>query len=431
MSSSTRTPISASEPSVRIASAATTRSGVSTRWALTRSPSVSNPLSRSTLELMRSSSSTTAADRASSAVTDSRRCRGHARSTYSPKVAGRVSMRSASAVEAQSTTMRSHCPVAASSPTACSPSTSWIPGNAESSSGAMLLNSESGNRRSSVATTSCQRFPNSAKVSNASASRNPPPASAFPVSRSASTRTSSPCPLGGTATPSTSPTECAWSVETTSTRRPSLASLTAVADARVDFPTPPLPTKRLIRAGVGATDSLSLDSLLQILQSGIGQPALGLALEQPDHRHRKIHRQLVGDFGTRTLGRHKICPFQRAQQRAGHQRPADRLAVRGPRVGHHQRVFENRGVQHQPGGLGIAVGILLLDFGFLVFRNPLRIRIDVGDDFQHRARIGFDVDRLGRLLCHLATSFSPALGPTRPSAGVPGLGPKRYSPRRT
>ncbi|CNV32065.1 Uncharacterised protein [Mycobacterium tuberculosis] len=48
--------------------------------------------------------------------------------------------------------------------------------------------------------------------------------------------------------PSTSPSECAWSVDTTNTRWPAPASHTAVADARVDFPTPPLPTKRLIRA---------------------------------------------------------------------------------------------------------------------------------------------------------------------------------------
>ena len=54
--------------------------------------------------LMRSISSTTAADRASSAAELSRRCRGQARSRYSPKVAGRVSIRIASAVDAQSTT---------------------------------------------------------------------------------------------------------------------------------------------------------------------------------------------------------------------------------------------------------------------------------------------------------------------------------------
>ena len=38
------------------------------------------------------------------AASDSLRCRGQARSRYSPKVAGRVSMRIASAVDAQSTT---------------------------------------------------------------------------------------------------------------------------------------------------------------------------------------------------------------------------------------------------------------------------------------------------------------------------------------
>src|SRR5262249_26970575 len=141
------------------------------------------------------------------------------------------------------------------------------------------------------------------------ASRKPPPASACPVSRSANTRTRSPWPLGGTGTPSTSPSECAWSVDTTNTRCPEEASRTAVAAARVDLPTPPLPTKRLIPAGVGArnsVDSLSLDSFLQVLQSGVGQPALGLAFEQPDHRERKIHREFIGDVGARSLGHQAI-----------------------------------------------------------------------------------------------------------------------------
>ncbi|CNV32048.1 Uncharacterised protein [Mycobacterium tuberculosis] len=169
--------MSANDPSVRTASAATTRSGVSTRWALTRAPSVSNVLSRSTLARMRSSSSASTADLPSSAPMDNLRCRGQARSTYSPKVAGSVNIRKASAVEAQSTTIRSHRRAAASSPTACSPSTSWIPGSAQSSSGAMLLNSEPGNLRSRVSTTCNHRPSSRARVSSASASRNPPPAS--------------------------------------------------------------------------------------------------------------------------------------------------------------------------------------------------------------------------------------------------------------
>ena len=131
---------------MRTASAATTRSAVITRCALTRSPSVSSEPSCSVPAPMRSTSSMTAAARASSAPVDSRRCRGQARSRYSPNVAGSVSIRSASAVDAQSTTTWSHCPDAASSPTSCRPSTSWTPGSAESSSGAMSPRSDSGNR---------------------------------------------------------------------------------------------------------------------------------------------------------------------------------------------------------------------------------------------------------------------------------------------
>src|SRR5271166_1990608 len=169
----------------------------------------------------------------------------------------------------------------------------------------MVLSSESGNRRSNVLTTSCHRASSRARVSSASASRKPPPASAS----SASTRTRSPWPPGETGTPSTSPSECAWSVDTNSTRCPEPASQTAVADARVDFPTPPLPTKRLIRAGVGtrnSLDSLSLDSFLQILQSAVGQPPFGLALEQADHRDGEIDREFIGDVGARSLGRQTI-----------------------------------------------------------------------------------------------------------------------------
>ena len=46
-------------------------------------------------------------------------------------------------------------------------------------------------------------------------------------------------------------------LDTSSTRSPARASATAVAAANVDLPTPPLPTKRLIRARAGAADSLS------------------------------------------------------------------------------------------------------------------------------------------------------------------------------
>ena len=280
---------------MRTASAATTRSAVITRCALTRSPSVSSEPSCSVPALMRSTSSMTAAARASSVPVDNRRCRGQARSRYSPNVAGNVSIRSASAVDAQSTTTWSHCPDAASSPTSCRPSTSWTPGSAESSSGAMSPRSDSGNRPDNKPAISRHRASSSASVSSASASRNPPPASAS----SASTRVGSRRPVGVTAVPSTSPIECAWSVETISTRSPARASRTAVAVANVDLPTPPLPTKRLIRAPVGARGftpgggggrSLSLDSFLEVLQCSVGQPALGLALEQPDHRDDQVNR---------------------------------------------------------------------------------------------------------------------------------------------
>src|SRR5690606_29118665 len=101
-------------------------------------------------------------------------------------------------------------------------------------------------------------------------------------------------PVGTTGVPSTSPMECAWSVETSSTRRPARASRTAVAVANVDLPTPPLPTNRLMRAGVSvAFSSLSLDSFLEILQRGVGETAFGLALEQTDHGDQQVDRQFV------------------------------------------------------------------------------------------------------------------------------------------
>ena len=167
-------------PACATASAATTRSAVSTRCALT-----AEAVGEQRGQLLRCRPRCARADRPSpptahaSAPALSRRCRGQARSRYSPNVDGRVSIRSASAVDAQSTTMWSHCPdCAASSPTSCRPSTSWIPGNAESSSGATLPRSDSGNRSPSGRAISRHRVSSSARVSRARASRKPPPASA-------------------------------------------------------------------------------------------------------------------------------------------------------------------------------------------------------------------------------------------------------------
>ena len=125
-------------------------------------------------------------------------------------------------------------------------------------------------------------------------------------------------PVGVTDVPSTSPIECAWSVDTISTRMPASASRTAVAVASVDFPTPPLPTKRLIRAvgGPGFTSrggggrSLSLGSFLEVLQRGVGQPPLGLALEQSDHRDDQVDRQFICDICPGPLGRQPICAVE-------------------------------------------------------------------------------------------------------------------------
>jgi hypothetical protein len=141
----------------------------------------------------------------------------------------------------------------------------------------MSPRSDSGKRPDSMPAISRHRVASSASVSRASASRNPPPASAS----SAITRVGSRRPVGVTAVPNTSPIECAWSVETISTRNPARESRTAVAVANVDLPTPPLPTKRLIRpadaASAARPNSLSLDSFLEVLQCRVGQPALGLA----------------------------------------------------------------------------------------------------------------------------------------------------------
>ena len=101
------------------------------------------------------------------------------------------------------------------------------------------------NRAVSTPAMSRHRASSSASVSSASASRNPPPGS--PRRRRAPSSAHE-ARSGTTGVPSTSPSECAWSVDTTSTRRPLCASRTAVAVASVDLPTPPLPTKRLIRA---------------------------------------------------------------------------------------------------------------------------------------------------------------------------------------
>src|SRR6476659_6430280 len=190
-----------------------------------------------------------------------------------------------------------------------------MPGSADRRSGATLPSSDSGNLPSSSIAISHQYVSNRASVCSASASRNPPARQLVPESKSAKTLVGSRRPVGVTGVPSTSPIECAWSVDTMSTRSPARASRTAVAVANVDLPTPPLPTKRLIRAPVGTRGftlrggggrSLSLDSFLEVLQCGVGQPALGLALEQADQRNNQVDRQLVGDIGAGTFGRQAI-----------------------------------------------------------------------------------------------------------------------------
>jgi hypothetical protein len=112
-----------------------------------------------------------------------------------------------------------------------------------------------------------------------------------PESRSASTRVGSRrSPVGTTLVPSTSPSRVRLVGGDDQHPQAGSRITTAVAVANVDLPTPPLPTKRLILAPgppstpPGSLDSLSLDSFLEILQCGVGQSALGFALEQSDHR---------------------------------------------------------------------------------------------------------------------------------------------------
>src|SRR5207247_3845045 len=68
---------------------------------------------------------------------------------------------------------------------------------------------------------------------------------------SSSTAHSRPAPMrtgdtrADSRTPSASPSECAGSVDTTSTRPPLLATVTARAAAHVVLPTPPLPPKKV------------------------------------------------------------------------------------------------------------------------------------------------------------------------------------------
>ena len=296
---------------MRAASAATTRSAVSTRCALTQSPSVSSAVSAPLPASMRSISSTIAAVRASSVAELSLRCRGHARSRYRPKVDGqrqhaqRIGRRRA--VDDDVVPFPRSRPARRPREDRAPPEFQEVP---KVLPGQYVPGRTRRIARSARPAISRHRASSSASVSSASASRNPPPASAS----SASTLVGSRSPVGTTGVPSTSPSECAWSVDTTRTRRPLCASRTAVAVASVDLPTPPLPTKRLIRAWVGAGVSVSLDSFLEVLQCGVGEPALGLALEQADHRDDKVDREFIGDIGARSLGRQAVCAVQRPEQ---------------------------------------------------------------------------------------------------------------------
>ncbi len=271
---------------MRTASAATTRSAVITRCALTRDPSVSRVLSRSVPAPIRSSRAITAAERASSAL-DSRRCRGQARSRYRANVAGSVSIRIASAVDAQSTTTRSHCPESASSPTSCRPEHLLNSGQAPKVLLAQYLPGQTrGICSESGPAISRHRVASSARVSSASASRNPPPERrGVEVGQHPGRLT----PAGGrdgrtehvagrvrlVGGHDQHPHPGARIAHGGRGRQRRLTHA-ALADEQTD---PGSPGARA--ASAAWLRSVSLDSFLQVLQRGVGQPRSALRFSRP------------------------------------------------------------------------------------------------------------------------------------------------------
>ena len=171
--------------------------------------------------------------------------------------------------------------------------------------------------------------PAAPSVSSASASRKPPPASAPRRPARGSARG---CPVGVTGDAEHvaervrlvgghhQHPQAAARVAHRGRGRQRRLAYAALADEETD-PGP---------AGSGAVAGLhsALDSFLQVLQCGVGQPSLGLALEQADHRDDQVDRQLVGDIGARSLGRQAVCTVERLQQRTRDQRPASPIRGR-------------------------------------------------------------------------------------------------------
>jgi hypothetical protein len=219
---------------VRRASSTTTRSGVSTSRTDTRSPSrsssfiattprASTPISPSASS-PGSATSTTA--RANGRATSSRRrWWGKTRASHQRATSGQLRRRSVSPVGAQSTTITSQRPDASASPSAMRATSSSSPGGTASSCAAIRSTPRSVRTPASHVRIAPQRRSSSSWAETCWA-HSPPPSS--PGS-------------GPTCTCSTSATECAGSVETSSVRWPAAAHRRAVAAATEVLPTPPLP----------------------------------------------------------------------------------------------------------------------------------------------------------------------------------------------
>lgn len=218
---------------------------------------------------------------------------------------------------------------------------------------------------------------------------------------------------------STSPRECARSMDTTSTGSPARAVASASAAARVVFPAPPFPRNHRTRAG--ACRTFSLHPLLEFLQRGVGDDLLRLALEQTDHRDREIHGELVVDDrgAVGGLGQH-VRAGLRLLDLTALEFPAHGSVVGRPLVPQDVGVLDDAGVEDEAHAFGPAVGTMFHDLHGLRRRHPRRIGIEICDDLHDTLGRRVDGDRPLRLLGHVVTA--PFLGPSGVHRSVPPRG---------
>src|SRR4029079_18511870 len=131
--------------------------------------------------------------------------------------------------------------------------------------------------------------------------------------------------------------------------------------------------------------ALALDPLLELLESGVDDDLLGLALDHPEHRDLDVDHELVGDRGggVAVVGE-QVGAVHRLHDLLGLDQAPAHLLLALPGVGERVRVLDRPGVQLEPDLLGATVRSAGTDLHLLHGPGPLRGGLEVGDDVHDR-----------------------------------------------